>query len=186
MWWLLLTLSLAQTEPETAPPPAPAPAATEGEAEPAAKPKAAVSRGPTAAALPANLAKLPENEQVKGAARAFFTALLQSHSRAIVQHSGFPFFLEDRRIMGPDELLGELSKQLRRKRTDLLTLYGIDVYTPAEMEAANGKPPARLAQLPWKNTRTFIAVANVSGRPAVAIFRSPAPGLEWQVVAYHD
>ena len=73
---------------------------------------------------------------------------------------------------------------LREKRTDLLTLYGIELLTPQEMEKRYGKPPARLAELPWRSGRNKIAIANLSGHGAVAILRE-VDGL-WRVIAYTD
>ena len=85
----------------------------------------------------------------------------------------------------PDELHKEWLKNLRSKRTDLLTLYDVEVLTAAEMEKKYGRPPARLNAMPWKAPKTLIAIGNLSGHAAVAIFRLHPTG-RWQLVGYHD
>lgn len=127
---------------------------------------------------------LPETEQVKYSAREFFSQLIAGDARGIVGNCGFPFQLEDRRLQTPDELFQEWLKNLRAKRTDLLTLYDIEVLAPADMEKKYGKPPARLANLPWRNPKTYVAVANLSGHAAIAVFRQQGPS--WAVVGYAD
>ncbi len=128
---------------------------------------------------------LTEAEQVKYTARAVFNSLIAGDARSLVLQSGYPFQLEDRRLEMPEELHKEWLKNLRSKRTDLLTLYDVEVLTPAEMEKKYGRPPARLAALPWKAPRTMIAIGNLSGHAAVAVFRAHASG-RWQLVGYHD
>jgi hypothetical protein len=131
-----------------------------------------------------NYAELPETEQVKYSAREFFTQLIAGDARNITSNCAFPFQLEERRLQTPDELFGEWLKNLRAKRTDLLTLYDIEVLSPADMEKKYGKPPARLQNLPWKAAKTYVAVANLSGHAAVAVFRNT--GAAWAVVGYAD
>ncbi|MBI3183816.1 MAG: hypothetical protein HYZ28_16890 [Myxococcales bacterium] len=118
-------------------------------------------------------------------ARAFLDHLLAGDARALVEHSDFPFQLEDRRVGTPEELFQEWLKHLRTKRTDLLALYGVEVLTPAEMEKKHGRPPARLQSMPWRGARTFLAVANLSGRPAVVLVKDTGQR-GWRVVGYHD
>lgn len=128
--------------------------------------------------------QLPEVEQVKVMARIFVSHLVSADARSLVLLSAFPFQLEDRNLATPEELHKEWLKNLRSKRTDVLTLYGVDVYTPAEMEKKYGRPPARLAALPLRQPRTWIAVANLSGHAGVIVFRLVGAG--WQAVAYTD
>ncbi len=92
--------------------------------------------------------------------------------------------LEDRRFDTEDELFAVWLKNLREKRTDLLTLYGLEVLTPADMEKKYGKPPARLAQFPYKAARSYVVVGNLSGHAAVVVFRQV--GTRWKAAAYHD
>ncbi len=131
------------------------------------------------------LIKLSDAEQVKYFARAAFNNIISGDARSLVLGSGYPFQLEDRRLEMPDELHKEWLKNLRSKRTDLLTLYDIEVLTPAEMEKKYGRPPARLKGMPWNNPRTLIAVGNLSGHAAIAVFHGSASG-NWQMVGYHD
>ncbi len=125
-----------------------------------------------------------ESETVLEHARNFFSNLLAARVQAVVQESELPFYLEGRKINSAEELSREWTRNLANKRTDLLTLYGIEVLTPAEMEKKYGKPPARLSAFPWKNATTYIAVANLSGRAAIALLHRGRAG--WRVVGYHD
>lgn len=127
---------------------------------------------------------LPEADQVKYSAREFFTQLIAGDARNITNNCAFPFQLEERRLQTPDELFQEWLRNLRAKRTDLLTLYDIEVLSPADMEKKYGKPPARLQSLPWRGAKTYVAVANLSGHAAVAVFRHT--GVSWAVVGYAD
>lgn len=128
---------------------------------------------------------LSEQEMLTLGARSFFAQLLAGDARTLVSYSGFPFFLEDRRLNGPEELLQEWLKHLRSKRTDLVKLYSVEVLLPAEMEKKYGRPPARLLAFPWRSGRTYLAVANLSGRAAVAVLKQVGDG-DWRVVGYHD
>ncbi len=123
--------------------------------------------------------QLSDPEQVMYEARIFFNDVIAGDARGIVLQSGYPFFLEDRRLELPDELHDEWLKNLRSKRTDLLTLYDIEVLTPAEMEKKYGKPPARLAQLPWK--RQDLHRGGQPLRPRGRAVAAPV-GRGWQVV----
>jgi hypothetical protein len=134
---------------------------------------------------PTKVVRLTDAEQVKYFARAAFNSIISGDARSLVLQSAYPFQLEDRRLEMPDELHKEWLKNLRSKRTDLLTLYDIEVLTPAEMEKKYGRPPARLKAMPWNAPRTMIAVGNLSGHAAVAVFHSATNGV-WQMVGYHD
>jgi hypothetical protein len=117
--------------------------------------------------------------------RSFFEALLSGDAGRVVEFAGFPFLLEDKKVERADELRTVWAKHLRSKRTDLLALYGIEVFTPAELEKRYGPPPQRLKNWPSKHgAQSFMAVANLSGRAAVVCLRPF--GSTWQVVAYHD
>jgi hypothetical protein len=141
---------------------------------------------PTASALPdvVNYAALPEADQVKYAARDFFSELIAGDARKVTLDCAFPFQLEDRRLANSEELFQELLRNLRTKRTDLLTLYDIEVLSGPDMEKKYGKPPSRLSGMPWRNPRTYVAVANLSGHAAIAIFKPD--GDRWVAVGYHD
>jgi hypothetical protein len=128
---------------------------------------------------------LTDAEQALVVSRAFFEALVTGDAGRVTEFAGLPFMLEDRRIERPDELRSTWAKHLRSKRTDLVTLYGVEVFTPAELEKKHGPPPARLRGWTWRSGGpVFMAVANLSGRAAVVQLR-PAGGT-WQIVAYHD
>ena len=127
---------------------------------------------------------LPELEQVRTMARMFMTQLIAGDARGVTQLAGFPFQLEDRKLTTPEELHREWLKNLRPKRTDLLSLYDVEILSPSEMEKKYGRPPARVAALPWRAPNTYVAVANVSGHAAVLVLRQY--GVNWQVVGYTD
>lgn len=126
----------------------------------------------------------PPDEPVLDRARAFFSALLSSNAREAAEQSELPFYLEGRKIASREGLIIEWTRNLGKRRPEELTLYGIEILTPAEMEKKYGPPPARLSSLPWKNPKTLLAVANLSGRAAVAVFHQGRLG--WRAVAYHD
>jgi alpha-ketoglutarate-dependent taurine dioxygenase len=117
-------------------------------------------------------------------ARAFFTALLSGEPGALVGQSELPFYLEDKRINSLEQLKAEWLNQLRSKRTDLVSFKGFEALTPSEMEQRFGKPPARLAAWPLHNGKTYLVVASLSGRAAVALYHEV--GDDWRIVAYHD
>jgi hypothetical protein len=117
-------------------------------------------------------------------AKAFFSALLAGEPGPLVQQAELPFLLEDKRLTSVEQLKAEWLNQLRSKRTDLLTFKGFEVLTPAEMEQRFGKPPARLSSWPLSNGKTYLVVANISGRAAVALYHQV--GDDWRIAAYHD
>jgi hypothetical protein len=130
-------------------------------------------------------ASLSESDQALVVARSFFEALVSGDAGRVVDYAGVPFLMEDRRIERPSELRSTWARHLRSKRTDLITLYGIEVLTPVEMEKKYGQPPPRLRSWPWRQSQQqFIAVANLSGRAAIVVMK--AVGATWQVIAYHD
>jgi hypothetical protein len=127
---------------------------------------------------------LSPNDQALVVARGFFNDVIHGDATELVARSGFPFFMESRRVDRSDDLLSAWSRSLRTRRTDLLKLYSVEVMTPAEMEKKYGKPPARLAQWPLKSPNTFVAVGNLSGHATIVLLRQA--GAAWQVVAFHD
>lgn len=144
----------------------------------------AVLLGSTVQAAPSAIEMEGRKAQALGIARQFMTGLLNEDPRLTISRSVFPFVLEDKRIATPEEMLPEWIRQLHGRRADLLTLYGIEVYTPAEMEQKYGKPPARLAHFP-RSSRLFYAVANVSGHAAVLAMQEQDEGI-WLVAGYTD
>ncbi len=128
---------------------------------------------------------LSEPDQALVVARSFFDALVSGDAGKVVDYAGVPFMLEDRRIDRPSELRSTWARHLRSKRTDLITLYGVEVLTATEMEKKYGQPPARLKSWPWRQSQQqYVAVANLSGRAAIIVMK--AAGATWQVIAYHD
>jgi hypothetical protein len=96
----------------------------------------------------------------------------------------FPFQLEERKFETPESLVVTWVKQLRNKRTDLITLYDVEVLTYAELEKKYGKPPARLGAILPRGHEVYAAVANLSGHAAVVLYRQTEDG--WKAFAYTD
>ena len=113
------------------------------------------------------------------------TAAVRQHGDALRRHH----------LKRPPNMLGD-----HVGRFDLVVLYidhahpeierrfefpeEIEILSPAEMEKKYGKPPGRLANLPWHAPKTFLAVANLSGHAGVAVIAASPKG--WRVVGYHD
>jgi hypothetical protein len=120
---------------------------------------------------------------VRDEARYLLSYLLTGDVRGTLPMLSFPFHLEERRFDTPESLVVTWVKQLREKRTDLVTLYDIEVLPYAELENKYGKPPARLGALPTRG-EVYAAVANLSGRAAVILYRRDGEG--WKSFAYTD
>src|SRR5262249_54729281 len=147
------------------PPPKPKP---EPKPEPKTEPKpdAGTPPKPQAAAPPHTNAPPALTER----ARLFFAALLPGEPGPLVNRAEAPFVLGDKRPATLDQLTAEWLNQLRSKRPDLLAFKGFEVLTPAEMEQRFGKPPPRLSSWPISSGKTYLVVANLSGRAAVALY----------------
>jgi len=191
-WSLVLLLStvtpaLAQEE-APAEPPAAAPAPTPAPAPAAEKPAEKPPRPSAAPSAPAPSLTGPEDEDTRLAirddAQFVINYLLTGDVRSIVSMIAFPFQLEERRFDAPEPLVVTWVKQLRDKRTDLITLYDIEVLPYADFEKKYGKPPARLGAIVPRGVGVYAAVANLSGHAAVLLYR---PSLEgWRAFAYTD
>ncbi len=170
-----------------APAPAAQPSAPQAPA-PAPAPTAAAPVPAAPAPAPAAPAPAPEpgsvQEQVRDEARYLLGYLLTGDVRSTVPMLSFPFQLEERRFDAPEPLVVTWVKELRNKRTDLVTLYDIEVLPYAEMEKKYGKPPARLGAIVSRGTDVYAAVANLSGRAAVLLYRQDGEG--WKAFAYTD
>jgi hypothetical protein len=133
-------------------------------------------------------AEAPSSAQREEAAQflgSFFGDLLLGDTGATASHCALPFQLEDRRLASRPELIKSLSFMLRERRTEPPVLQGLEVLTPAEMEAKHGKPPARLKDFPWKRPGTWVGVANLSGHAAVVTLARGETGA-WVVTGYSD
>ena len=114
----------------------------------------------------------------------FFALLLTGDVRALSHRLDLPFQLEGRRFTDNEALVTEWVHSLRQRRTDLVTLYDLEVLTPDEMERKHGAPPKRLGTLDYRTPNTYVAVANLSGHAAVAVFRISQGSVK--AVAYTD
>lgn len=193
--WLALLLALpvsalAQQPAGPAPAQAPAAAPAPQKAEPA-KPPPAPAPAPAAAAAPAKAEPTPgkpdpeaeTRNQVRSVARYLFQTLILGDARTVASELVFPFQLEDKKYGTPDELVNAWVKQLRTRRTDLVTLYDVEVLSLPEMEKKYGKPPARLG-LNLAGQQGYAAVGNLSGHAAIFLFRNTPEG--WRAFAYTD
>ena len=68
-----------------------------------------------------------------------FEALIAGNVRAAAASCSVPFVLEDRTLKSTQELEDEWAKQLRNRRTDLLSLDNVEVLTPADAEKKYGE-----------------------------------------------
>ncbi|MFY0577622.1 hypothetical protein ACN28S_27820 [Cystobacter fuscus] len=204
-WSLLLLLSaapaLSQENPPTEAPPAQTPAA-EAPASESPRPSRRRSRprseapapapAPTPAPAPAEEVPEPrptprtgnEPERIRKNAHQLVDSLLAGDVRGSVAYLTFPFQLEERRFDAPEPLVATWVKELRNKRTDLVTLYDIEVLPYAELERKYGKPPARLGAIIPRGTEVYAAVANLSGHAAIILYRQTEDG--WKAFAYTD
>ncbi|RKH56848.1 hypothetical protein D7X96_38935, partial [Corallococcus interemptor] len=123
---------------------------------------------------------------IRNEARFLFQSLLTGDVRSASAELTYPFQLEDKRFNTPEELVQAWVKQLRARRTDLVTLYDIEVLPMAEMEKKYGKPPARLGLDPRALKDTWAAVGNLSGHAAIFLFRGNPTNLSWHAFAYTD
>ena len=128
--------------------------------------------------------ELPETDQARVIARDFLNDLLSGNSAAAALRCGVPFMMEEHRFEHAEDLRSEWARHLRSKRTDLLSVYDLEVLTPAEMEKKYGRPPQRLSSWNWRSQGVLLVVANVSGRATVMMMRPY--GAMWQVVGFHD
>ena len=175
-----------QPEPQApAPKPAKPPPAT-------AQPAPTAPLPPPATVVPAPVRAPPAQPATQDAlrdalrtdARYLFAYLLSGDVRGAIPLLSFPFQLEERRFDTPEALIAAWVKQLRQKRIDLITLYDVEVLSLAEMEQKYGKPPARLGAFVPRGMEVYAAVANLSGRPAVVLYRQTPEG--WHAFAYTD
>lgn len=120
---------------------------------------------------------------VRSVGRYLFQSLILGDARSISSEFVYPFQLEDKRYGGSEELVAAWVKELRSKRTDLVTLYNVEVLTFPELEKRYGKSPARLG-LNLAGVQGYAAVGNLSGRPAIFLFRQTPEGL--RAFAYTD
>lgn len=123
-------------------------------------------------------------QQVEVTARAFFNDLVAGDTNRLILRSGYPFFMETRRIDRSEELRAQWGRSLRSRRTDLIKVFSVEVLLPADMEKKYGKAPQRLSAWPSKAPNTYFAVGNLSGHATVLMLRQV--GAAWQVVAFHD
>lgn len=123
-------------------------------------------------------------QQVQVVARGFFTDLIGGETARLVARAGYPFFMEARRVDRPEELRTQWGKSLRSRRADLLKLYSVEVFLPADMEKKYGKPPQRLSAWNWRSPNTYVAVGNLSGHATVLLLHQA--GAAWQVIGFHD
>jgi hypothetical protein len=130
-------------------------------------------------------AETDRRQRVKTVARHILENLLTGDARGTAGGLLYPFQLEDKRYNSPEELVAAWVKQLRVKRTDLITLYDVEVLSMPEMEKKYGKPPARLGLGSLRDPDIYVAVGNLSGHAAVLLFRAPL-AIHPKAFAYTD
>ncbi|HZI15880.1 MAG TPA: hypothetical protein VE153_36270 [Myxococcus sp.] len=137
----------------------------------------------------ASAPEVPAAEQkrrdIQSDARFLFQSLLTGDVRSAANELFYPFQLEDRRYTTPEELVVAWVKQLRLKRTDLITLYDIEVIPLEELEKRHGKSPVRLGMDLRGQKDLWAAIGNLSGHAAIFLFR-PYGDDEYRAFAYTD
>ncbi|QSQ26849.1 hypothetical protein JY651_18875 [Pyxidicoccus parkwayensis] len=183
-----------QRRTQAAPPPAPKPSQSAPAPSPAAPAPtpAAPGTSPSPTLMPQPYVPLeqplPREEQIRKDiredSRFLFQSLITGDVRSAAGELMYPFQLEEKRYGTAEELVLAWVKQLRLKRTDLITLYDIEVLPLAEMEKKYGKAPARLG-LDLRNEKdVWAAVGNLSGHPGIFLYRPYRD--EYRAFAYTD
>ena len=149
----------------------------------AQQPAAPAQAEPPAAAPAKEDPEAATRDQVRSVARYLFQSLMLGDARSITSELIYPFLLEEKRYGTPEELVAAWVKELRSKRTDLITLYDVEVLSFSELEKKYGKPPARLGYN-LTGMQGYAAVGNLSGRAAIFLFRATPQG--WRAFAYTD
>jgi hypothetical protein len=137
------------------------------------------------AAAPEVPAAEQKRRDMQNDARFLFQCLLTGDVRSAANELFYPFQLEDKRYTTPEELVAAWVKQLRLKRTDLITLYDIEVIPLEELEKRHGKSPVRLGMDLRGQKDLWAAIGNLSGRAAIFLFR-PFGEDEYRAFAYTD
>jgi len=175
----LLVVAAAQAEAPAAPPvpeERPAPEQASAPAEPAAEreppAKAAVPRrpAPPGGAPPS----ASDRVQAAAAARRFLEALVSHRAADVAALCANSFSFDGRSVSGLDAIRSRFSEILAARDGAGDALLDLAVLPAAEAVARLGKPPKRIAGL--VGAGTWIAVADVSGRPVVVVFARQGGG----------
>ncbi|HTN54158.1 MAG TPA: hypothetical protein VML50_17245 [Anaeromyxobacter sp.] len=158
------------------PAPSPAPAAPRSASAAPAPPAAGAPAGSAAAAPPAS-----EREQVARTALAFLDALLAGDVPALAGLSGDRFSFDGDVQSGRDAVRRAFRTGLSPRTPGRDVLLDLEILPGPDAVSRLGPPPARLAPLAARGS--WVAIANVSGRPVV-LFLSRAEG-RWVVVGLH-
>lgn len=183
-----------ETKPASPAPSAAAPSPAPVAAPPRVEPKPATATAqpvelnrPELPPIPEDAPRTPEEirlADIKTSARFLFQTLLTGDVRSTANELFYPFQLEEKRYATPEELVASWVKQLRLKRTDLVTLYDVEVLSLEAMEKKYGKAPARLG-LDLRGVKdVWVAVGNLSGRAGVFLYKPY--GNEYRAFAYTD
>lgn len=170
-------------KPVVEPPPEPAAAPRPSEAPPAAprKPPAPQPRLPAVASAPGP-SPAPERGQVAAAAVKFFEALLARRAAELAALCAPDFSFDGTAARGAEDVRSRWSEAVASHDGLVYVLYDLEVLPAAEAAARFGKPPRRVAGL--LQPGSWVAVANLSGRPTFVFFARQGPG--WVATGLHD
>ncbi len=140
------------------------------------------AEAPSPAAAPKAKAEVRSSDNLAEAARDFFERLLRRDTEGAVAYCRTPFFFEGKAVNTTDEVRRRWADAINSRAVERLTLYGIEVLTPEQMEAKYGKPPSKLGN--WPTRGGMITVANLSGQAAVMLWKKSGNG--WTAIAFHD
>jgi hypothetical protein len=127
---------------------------------------------------------VPESEraQVARATLRFLDALVAGDPDALTAAGGERFSFDGQIETGRDAIRREWRAILERRGGEPAALLDLDLRPAPDALARYGAPPARVGGL--ARPGTWVAVANVSGRPVV-LFLSRSSGA-WTVAGMHD
>ncbi|HZH03921.1 MAG TPA: hypothetical protein VEY30_09065 [Myxococcaceae bacterium] len=118
------------------------------------------------------------------AATAFFHHLVTRNASALARSAALPFSIEGRPLTTEQAVLSFWQRELGGRSPPESALGQMEILTPAQMESKYGPPPPRLSSFPWKQPKTVIAVARLSGHAAVLLLRQDGAG--YVPTGYHD
>jgi len=118
---------------------------------------------------------------VAAAARRFAEALLSRRAAEVAALCAPTFSFDGRTSSGADAVRARWEEVLASRDGGPDALLDLAVAPASEAQARLGKPPKRIAAL--LASPSWVAVANLSGRPVVVVFARQASG--WVATAIH-
>jgi hypothetical protein len=121
-------------------------------------------------------------EELPAVAKNFYLALLARNTDLLTSLCKPPFFFEGKAAYTPEEVRKRWAGSLSNEPLETVRLHDVEVLTPEEMVQKYGKAPERLAAWPLRGN--MITVGNLSGHPAVVLWKKTGSG--WAALGFHD